>query len=100
MDSLAGRVAIVTGAARGIGRGIAAVLRGEGADVVLADIDELAARAAAAELSEDGQHALGLAADVTMQADMARMAAAAIGRWGRIDILAANAGILPADSAG
>jgi 3-oxoacyl-[acyl-carrier protein] reductase len=95
METLGGRVAIVTGAARGIGRAIAAVLLDEGADVLLADVDERAARAAAAELSGDAGHAIGIGADVTVPADMARMAAAAIGRWGRIDILAANAGIYP-----
>jgi 3-oxoacyl-[acyl-carrier protein] reductase len=95
MESLDGRVAIVTGAARGIGRGIAAVLRGEGADVVLADIDEPAVLAAAAQEGPAGEHALGVGVDVTVAADMARMAAAAVDRWGRIDILAANAGIYP-----
>lgn len=95
MESLEGRVAIVTGAARGIGRGIAAVLRGEGADVVLADIDEPAALAAAAQECPAGEHALGIGVDVTVPADMARMAATAMSRWGRIDILAANAGIYP-----
>lgn len=47
MESLAGQVAIVTGGARGIGFGIATVLRGEGADVVIADVDEQAAVRAA-----------------------------------------------------
>jgi len=95
MESLRGQVAIVTGAARGIGFGIATVLRGEGADVVVADLDEAAARAAAARLGGTAGHALGIGADVAVQADMAKMAAAAVSRWGRIDILAANAGIYP-----
>jgi 3-oxoacyl-[acyl-carrier protein] reductase len=95
VESLDGRVAIVTGAARGIGRGIAAVLLSEGADVLLADVDDQAVRATAAELRGDAGHAAGIGADVTVPADMAAMAAAATGRWGRIDILAANAGIYP-----
>src|SRR5215469_10997650 len=95
MESLRGQVAIVTGAARGIGLGIATVLRGEGADVVVADLDDRAARMAAAQLCSAGEHALGIGVDVTIQTDMARMAAEAVGRWGRIDILAANAGIFP-----
>jgi 3-oxoacyl-[acyl-carrier protein] reductase len=95
MRSLDGQVAIVTGAARGIGLGIAAVLRGEGAEVVVADLDGQQAQAAATHLCEQGEHALGIAVDVTDPADMARMAAAAVDRWGRIDILAANAGIYP-----
>jgi 3-oxoacyl-[acyl-carrier protein] reductase len=95
MESLRGRVAIVTGAARGIGLGIATVLRSEGADVVIADLDEQGAQTAAAQLCGTGEHALGLGFDVTVRADMERMAAEALRRFGRIDILAANAGIFP-----
>jgi 3-oxoacyl-[acyl-carrier protein] reductase len=95
MESLRGQVAIVTGAARGIGLGIATVLRDEGADVVLADLNEQGARLAAAQLPGSGEHAIGMGVDVTAPQDMARMAAEAVGRFGRIDILAANAGIYP-----
>ena len=95
MERLDGQVAIVTGGARGIGQGIAAVLRAEGADVVIADIDAAAAAQAATQLRDTGEHALAVQADVTEQADVERMAAEAVGRWGRIDILAANAGIYP-----
>jgi 3-oxoacyl-[acyl-carrier protein] reductase len=95
MESLHGRVAIVTGAARGIGLGIAGVLRAEGADVLLADIDGDAAEAAAAGLTGEGGRALGVQADVTAEQDMQRLAGEAVQRWGRIDILAANAGIYP-----
>src|ERR1700722_6249858 len=95
MESLQGRVAIVTGGARGVGLGISAVLRGEGADVVVADLDESGARTAAAQLSGADEHAVGVGVDVTEEADVARMAADAVSRWGRIDILAANAGIFP-----
>ena len=95
MESLQGQVAIVTGAARGIGLGIATVLRGEGADVVVADLDERGAQTAAAQLSGTGEHALGLGVDVTARAETDRMAAETLSRFGRIDILAANAGIFP-----
>jgi 3-oxoacyl-[acyl-carrier protein] reductase len=95
VETLRGQVAIVTGGARGIGLGIAAVLRAEGADVVIADLNEQGARDAAAGLCDAGEHCVGIGVDVTAQADHARMAAAAISRWGRIDILAANAGIYP-----
>ncbi len=95
MESLTGQVAVVTGAARGIGLGIATVLRAEGADVVVADIDEEAARTAAAGLSAPGEHSLAVGVDVTAEADMTRMAAETVSRWGRIDILVANAGIYP-----
>jgi 3-oxoacyl-[acyl-carrier protein] reductase len=95
MQRLDGQVAIVTGGARGIGLGIAAVLRAEGADVAIADVDDPAAAAAAASLSEAGDHAIGVQADVTDPSDLENLAAAVISRWGRIDILAANAGIYP-----
>jgi 3-oxoacyl-[acyl-carrier protein] reductase len=95
MERLDGQVAIVTGAARGIGAGIAGVLRAEGAEVVLADVDGDAAAARAAELDPDGGHSLALATDVTVRADLDSLARATVDRWGRIDILAANAGIYP-----
>jgi 3-oxoacyl-[acyl-carrier protein] reductase len=95
MQDLDGQVAIVTGGAQGIGFGIATVLRAEGASVVIADVDDAAAKAAASALNGDGEHALAVHTDVTDRDSVARMAAAAVQRWGRIDILAANAGIYP-----
>jgi 3-oxoacyl-[acyl-carrier protein] reductase len=95
MERLDRQVAIVTGAARGIGAGIAAVLRAEGADVVIADVDGEAAEASAAALDPSAAHVLAVATDVTVRADLDALAAAALDRWGRIDILAANAGIYP-----
>ena len=87
------RVAVVTGAATGIGRGIARVLAAEGARVVIADIDGAAAEATAAELTAQGGDVLAVAADVTDRAAVDAMAAAALETYGRIDILAANAGV-------
>ena len=95
MRRLDGQVAIVTGAARGIGAGIAAVLRSEGADVVVADIDGDAAAAVARSLDSSGEHALAVATDVTIQADIEALVATVDERWGRLEILAANAGIYP-----
>jgi len=95
MERLDGQVAIVTGGAQGIGLGIATVLRAEGANIVIADIDGAAAAQTASQLSGTGEHAVGVRADVTAQADVDNVAAEAVGRWGRIDILAANAGIYP-----
>lgn len=95
MDRLDGQVAVITGAAKGIGRGIAEVLIAEGASVLLADLDGEQAQATAAELGGSRGAAFGVETDVTDGADLTRMAAAAVERWGRIDILAANAGIYP-----
>jgi 3-oxoacyl-[acyl-carrier protein] reductase len=95
MKRLDAQVAIVTGAARGIGAGIAGVLREEGASIVVADIDGEAAKAAAAAIDPSGEHSLAITTDVTVRGDLDALADAALQRWGRIDILAANAGIYP-----
>jgi 3-oxoacyl-[acyl-carrier protein] reductase len=95
MQSLAGQVAVVTGAARGIGRGIANVLAAEGAHVVLADLDEAAAQAAAAEIAAGGHGATGAGVDVTDRAACEALATAVVAEHGRVDVLAANAGIYP-----
>jgi 3-oxoacyl-[acyl-carrier protein] reductase len=93
--SLDGQAAIVTGAAHGVGRGVARVLAAEGARVVVADVDEAGAGTAAAALVEDGLDAVAVSTDVTDRASTERMAAAALDAYGRIDVLVANAGIYP-----
>jgi 3-oxoacyl-[acyl-carrier protein] reductase len=91
--SLAGKVAVVTGAARGIGKAVAAHLASEGATVVIADINEKAAGETAAELEAAGRTAMGCPLDVTSPAQVATMVEAVLARYGRIDILINNAGI-------
>jgi 3-oxoacyl-[acyl-carrier protein] reductase len=95
MQSLADQVAIVTGAARGVGRGIASVLAAEGAHVVVADVDAAAAQETAGML---GAHELSLSAlelDVTARGSVDAGIARVLGEHGRIDILVANAGVYP-----
>jgi 3-oxoacyl-[acyl-carrier protein] reductase len=93
MKDMGGRVAVVTGAANGVGLGIARVLGEEHARVVVMDIDGEAARRAAAELTESGHDALAVQADVVDRGQCDAMAAQVLEHYGRIDILAANAGI-------
>ena len=87
-----GRTAIVTGAAHGIGRAIAGRLAHDGARVLIVDLDEAGARAAADELSAIGSEAASLAADVTVEAGVARMVETAVRELGGLDILVNNAG--------
>jgi len=90
MQDLTDQVAVVTGAARGIGRGIASVLSAEGARVVVVDVDAELGATTAAELD-----AIAIAADVTDSASVEAMAARVVEELGRIDIVAANAGAYP-----
>jgi len=91
--ALTDQVAIITGAGRGIGKTIALTLAGEGANVLINDVDEVAAQATVAEAVERGREALAVVADVTDEAQVNQMVKAALDRWGRIDILVNNAGI-------
>jgi 3-oxoacyl-[acyl-carrier protein] reductase len=93
LTSIEGRSVIVTGASKGIGKGIARVFAGKGARVLLAARDLSQAEAAAAEI---GGVASAIAADVSRVEDNVRMAQTAIERHGGIDILCCNAGIFPA----
>jgi len=91
---LKGKVAIVTGAAQGIGRGIALALAKEGARVVVSDISDKIADVVR-EIESLGSEALAAKANVADSKETEGMANAAIKKFGRIDILVNNAGIYP-----
>ena len=93
--SIAGRAVVVTGATRGIGKGIAKVFADAGARVLIVGRDAEAAKATVAELSATGAEVSHVLADVSRREDCQRMAAAAMERLGGIDVLCANAGIFP-----
>lgn len=88
---LQGKVALVTGGARGIGLETGRALAARGASVVLVDLNEDDARRAAAELGEE--RVLGLAGDVTDRGAMQQAVAQAVERFGGLDVVVANAGI-------
>lgn len=92
---LTGKVAIVTGGAKGIGSGIAYRLAEAGAKVLIADIDELAAQDTARKLVESGWTAQSIKTDVSSEGDVKAMIDTAKSSFGSVDILVNNAGIYP-----
>ena len=92
MERLTGRVAVITGAASGIGLAAARRLAAEGASVVIADVDEQAGKQAAEEVG-----GMFVTTDVTSDDNVRHLYEVTAGRYGRIDIAFNNAGISPAD---
>lgn len=94
-DRLRGKSCVITGAAFGIGRATAMVFAREGALLTLTDIQEEPLHALANELRATGVAVEAVAGDVANPADAQRMIQAAVDRFGRLDVLVANAGIIP-----
>ncbi len=89
------RVAVVTGGAQGLGRGIADCLARDGDDIAIVDINGEGARQAAEEIAATGRQTLAVTADLTDSAQVARAIAEVVERFGRIDVLVNNAGGYP-----
>jgi 3-hydroxybutyrate dehydrogenase len=93
MADLQGKVALITGAASGIGKAIAELYAKNGAMVAIADINQQAADAAAAEINAAGGKAIGIAMDVTDEAAVNAGTDKVVATFGQLDILISNAGV-------
>jgi 3-hydroxybutyrate dehydrogenase len=93
MSRLESKVAFITGAASGIGKEIAFEFAREGANIVIADMNQQGADATAAEIEKSGSKAIGIAVDVTDETQVGAAVQAAVKVFGNIDILISNAGI-------
>src|SRR5260221_6268228 len=93
MQDLTGRTAFITGAASGIGLGIATALSHAGVNVMLCDIEEEALATAVAKLKLTNADVDGVRADVSLKADLQAAADATVSRYGKVHILVNNAGV-------
>jgi NAD(P)-dependent dehydrogenase (short-subunit alcohol dehydrogenase family) len=89
---LEGKIALVTGAGRGIGKGIALTFAKEGADVAVNDVDAGNAEATAAEVKALGRRSMAIQADVSKEVEVNQMVERILQEWGGVDILVNNAG--------
>lgn len=97
LGRLDGKVALITGAASGIGRIAASLFASEGARVALADVTDDAGEAAVSDIHESGGEALYVRTDVSRAGDVDAAVATVVDRWGGLHVLYNNAGIFPAD---
>ncbi|HLZ83534.1 MAG TPA: SDR family NAD(P)-dependent oxidoreductase [Caulobacteraceae bacterium] len=93
MGQLAGKVAIITGAASGMGRAASLLFAREGANVVLADLNAAGGEATAAEAGASGQRCVFQRTDVSAEADIEALVGRAVSEFGRLDVMFNNAGI-------
>ena len=94
MDRVKGKVAIVTGAGSGIGRAIALLLAKEGAKVIISDVNEVNGKKVADEIKRGGGGALFMKHDVTIESDWEGLIRATLERFGKLDVLVNNAGVM------
>jgi len=94
MDRVKGKVAIITGAASGMGRAEASLLAKEGAKVVVADIDEVNGKKVAEEIGREGGKAIFVKHDVTSESDWSGLIKKTLSEFGKLDVLVNNAGVL------
>ncbi|MFN0144863.1 MAG: SDR family NAD(P)-dependent oxidoreductase [Dehalococcoidia bacterium] len=98
MGKLDGKVAVVTGAASGNGRGMAVRFAEDGANVVIADLDEAGMAETARLVKQQEREALTVRCDVTEKADVDALIAATLARFDRLDVVVANAGVAEQDT--
>ncbi len=94
MDRVKNKVAIVTGGAGGLGRAEASLLAGEGATVVITDLDETAIEKVAQKINSQGGKAIFLKHDVTGEDEWKKVIGKTVGEFGRLDVLVNNAGVI------
>src|SRR4051795_3752240 len=93
MEELEGRVAVVTGAASGIGRALAGRFAQEGMRVVLADVDDAELERAVAEISSGGAEAIGVRPDVSRADEVQTLADRTLDAYGGVHVVCNNAGV-------
>lgn len=95
MNRLGGKAAVVTGAAKGIGRATAELFAREGARLVINDVDEAGLKDLEGQLSKGGAEVVAVVGDVSSVEDSKRIIGTAVESFGRVDVLVANAGVIP-----